>query len=101
MIKVYGHSDDCIEVEGDIEDEFNYNYSEDDPTAKFLSFSDGTVIKVTYGLDGADWQLSIFAKNPESSVTHTPPIGNSYTDVVGIDADIKWVVIGDQFVGKR
>ena len=95
MIRVYGHSDDCIEVEGDIRDEFSYNYSEDEPTAKFLAFSDGTALKITYGLDDACWRIGVYATG--SAVKHTPATGGNYTDVVEIAADIKWVVVGEEF----
>lgn len=102
MIKVYGAIDDLIEVEGDIREEFGYHYSESDPTAKFLAFSDGTALKITYGLDDCCWRISVYASNPESNVKHTPATSedSGYTDVVVIEADIKWVVVGEQFVMK-
>lgn len=43
-VEIYGHSDDCIEVEGgDLTDEFSaYDCK------KFLHFSDGTIIEAEY-----------------------------------------------------
>lgn len=42
-VEIYGASDDLIELEGDISEEF---YGGDDP--KYLTFSDGTVIAAIY-----------------------------------------------------
>jgi len=41
MLKVYGASDDLIEIKGDIREEFSRYDSEGD----YLAFSDGTVLK--------------------------------------------------------
>lgn len=51
--KVYGHSDDCIEVDTGNRrgDEFSA-YNE----PKFLHFADGTVLRVEYG-DGGQWKI--------------------------------------------
>lgn len=48
-IKIYGASDDLIEIDGDIREEFNH-YNEDDPF--YLAFSDGTALSINYNNDG-------------------------------------------------
>jgi hypothetical protein len=103
-VKVYGASDDLIEVDGDIREEFGYHYSESDPTTKYLSFSDGTVIRVRYGeADEYGWSLKAMADGTDSAVTHIPATSeDNYSDMIEIeDVDIRWVVIGDQFVRAR
>ena len=52
---VYGHSDDCIEVEGDVTGEVAYSYDKD---GVLLVFSDGTLIVARYHKPGiAVWEL--------------------------------------------
>lgn len=51
-IYVYGASDDLIEIDGDVSEEFNVNFGDD----KYLIFSDGTCVRFEY--DG-DWTLSL------------------------------------------
>ena len=51
---IYGASDDLIEVEGDINEEFSANYQE--PTYLRV-MPTGTLIKVEYDLGGV-WRLS-------------------------------------------
>lgn len=46
-LKIYGYSDDLIEVEGDIEEEFNVNEG-----AAFIGFSDGTLLRAIFSTDG-------------------------------------------------
>lgn len=43
MLTVYGASDDLIEIEGDISEEFQYLDSGD-----LLAFSDGTILDIEY-----------------------------------------------------
>ena len=94
-VKIYGCSDDLIEVEGDIREEFSkFETSLERPV--LLGFSDGTVLKVYYGEDGI-WHI-----NKEISgtctVTHEPardPNGRDYSDEVTLEGqDIDWVVFG-------
>ena len=54
MITIYGASDDLIEVEGDIQEEFNV-YPEDD-TRYLIAVSDGTLLKMWYDEDGI-WRI--------------------------------------------
>lgn len=54
-ITIYGASDDLIEIEGDIEEEFNW--IADDGESRLLAFSDGTLLRVLYDRDGI-WRLN-------------------------------------------
>jgi hypothetical protein len=51
--KVYGHSDDLIEFEGDLRGEVGCYGTDDDPDmGTLVAFSDGTVLSVKYGKNG-------------------------------------------------
>lgn len=54
MIKVYGASDDLVEVEGDISGEFPYLDTEG---GDLIGFSDGTILSVRYDNTGI-WRFT-------------------------------------------
>lgn len=101
-VEIYGRSDDLIEVDGDIREEFGYHYREEHIESKFLAFSDGTVVRVRYGQPGTyGWELHVMTIGTGSSVNHQPATNHddNYSDVVNIEGvDIRWVVVGEQFV---
>ena len=97
-ITVYGASDDLIEIEGDIREEFDVTGDADD--GLMLGFSDGTVLSVRYANDG-NWRISVAAKGT-SEVQHVPAGSNGlpendedYSDRATLDGDIAWVVCGE------
>lgn len=103
--KVYGASDDLIEIEGNVSDEIGcYNN-----TTKRIQGSDGTVAKIEY--DG-NWHISIketgllFEKivlgNPaEEPHTDIDAIECSpYSDVLVFKEGIEWVKIGLKKIKK-
>ncbi len=58
--KVYGASDDLIEIEGDIRDEVNCYGTDDQDKGVLLCFSDGTVLEVKYGKnDDGIWEVKL------------------------------------------
>jgi len=56
MIKVYGHSDDCVEIEGDFKKEI---YSFDKPLR--IYFDDGTDFIIKYNNEG-NWVFDVIKK---------------------------------------
>lgn len=93
-IIIYGASDDLIEIEGNIREEFSSYPPEDDETL-ILAVSDGTVLRVRYDEDGI-WRFTPLV------------IGSSYVDIkYGTDDrahtdrvtltgnDLNWVVLGE------
>jgi hypothetical protein len=62
-IKIYGYSDDLVEIDGDISAEFD---SYDQPT--YLLFNDGTQVKVEYS-DGGIWKIE-FVTTGEAQGEH-------------------------------
>lgn len=98
-VRVYGASDDLIEIDGAISDEINcYN------DIKTIEASDGTKGKIWYNNDGI-WQISISkigkdyvgliaAVGDDNEHTDKEAIGcTSYSDVAIWDG-IDWIKIG-------
>jgi hypothetical protein len=100
-ITVYGASDDLVEVEGDIREEFN-PASDDEPS--YLAFSDGTVLSIHYTERGI-WRITPVARGDGSGVLTIHQVvsedPDSYTDRAEIAGDIRWVVFGPRVELKR
>ena len=88
---VYGASDDLVEIEGGISEEFNP--SDDGPN--YLAFSNGTVLGIEYTKLGV-WKIVCFA-GPQPVID---PAGGSdsdnYSDRAHLE-DVDWVVFGNRF----
>ena len=58
MLKIYGYSDDLIEIEGQMEDEIDcYN------ATLRITFLDGTVVEFSYGKpEGAIWKCNLVSQ---------------------------------------
>jgi len=89
MITIYGHSDDLIEIEGDIREEFNiYN------TDGYLLTSTGVMIKVRY--DG-EWFFNVVKEGKNTYVRVKPIEEGKYTETVLIDSpDVKWIAFTEK-----
>jgi hypothetical protein len=97
MIEVYGSSDDLIEVEGEICDEFPYDSSGCD-TGDLLAFSDGTVLRIQM-LNV--WRITLVHPSQlgnDVSIVQCPENDEvNYSDraVISGPGEIQWVVRGD------
>lgn len=97
MTKVYGTSDDLVEIEGDITGEVSHYDDSDegnDETGVLLSFSDGTLLRIKYGKAGQGiWAITIihcgdlFIGIDECHDEDAKP----YSDVVTFEKGLKWV----------
>jgi hypothetical protein len=98
-ITVYGHSDDLIEVEGDIHEEFDIDH---DGHGKLFGFSDGTIIQVEWTKVGI-WRITPMIKGSgELTIIQAPVDDDSnYSDRATLDADVRWVMRGSNLVAKR
>ncbi len=98
-VTISGHSDDLIEVEGDIREEFGIDY---DSHGELFAFSDGTIIQVQYSKVGV-WRITPMVKGSgELTIVQAPVDDDSnYTDRATLDADIRWVLRGTNLVTKR
>lgn len=86
-ITIYGASDDLLEIEGDISEEFGcYDIEEG-----VVAVSDGTLLSVRY--DGC-WRINRLAVG-SATYEHVPagPMdSDSHSDRVTLAGDIAWVV---------
>jgi len=99
-IKVYGASDDLIEISGDIEEEFSLYDGEAN-----VAFSDGTLLNIRYDTNGI-WRIAPLAHGSGTLAIHQCAIAgededcDEYTDVAILHAlsgeKFKWVVVGGE-----
>ena len=94
---IYGASDDLIEVDGDITEEFNA--IEQHPY--YLGFSTGVVLCIEYGTDGI-WHIRPKAGKDKVHIEFetSDGEGDSYSDRATITEPVEWVVCGHEW-GKR
>ena len=93
-IKVYGVSDDLIEIEGDIREEFP-----DDKA--LLIFSNGVVLSIEYGLSGI-WRINQMSGPTYAvNIQRTDNEGDDYSDVANILGNIEWVILGKEIIRKK
>lgn len=97
-IIIYGASDDLIEIEGDIREEFNW--IPDDDESRLLAFSDGTLLSVKYDNHGI-WRLSMLSYGSAKFSKVEGDVEKDTPDIVTLDGLIKWVVFGEQSAIKK
>ena len=94
---IYGASDDLIEVDGDVREEFNV-FGEDD---SYLGFSNGVVLRVTYDRDGI-WRIRPMAGLSRVTVAMAPTDDeDNYSDRAVIGEAVTWVVRGPDYARSR
>lgn len=94
-ISVFGASDDLVEIEGGIREEFPYD--DNDGDGMLLAFSDGTVLRIMYSTTGV-WRISpAQAGSAPLQIDQAPEDDDDhYTDRATLDGTIAWVVGGTQ-----
>ena len=100
-IVIYGASDDLVEVDGSIIEEFFYPLDPEKP--QFLAFSDGTVLSILYDNDGI-WKIRQVAigKAQYSKKEVVSSDSDEYSDKVTLKGgNIQWVVFGSAFAYKK
>lgn len=98
MITVYGASDDLIEVEGDISEEFTYQSTGSE--GDYLAFSDGTILRIvaTDECDGM-WRITPIVTGPGfQGITQATTEGTEYSDFAKVEA--LWVVHGTGYAKR-
>lgn len=94
--RVYGASDDLIEIEGALREEFcatNEVHDEGD----LLAFSTGVVLRVRYDSDGV-WRLAPLVGASEVTVVPAPANDeDNYSDRVLLHEPPTWVVHGTEW----
>jgi hypothetical protein len=97
MLKIYGCSDDLVELEGDINDEF-YMPTND---SAYLGLSNGTLLSIVYDADGL-WRIRVLATSEDTQVGDIkiipapPNDDDQYSDVAIVDGTITWVAFGNE-----
>jgi hypothetical protein len=94
-ITVYGASDDLIEVEGDITEEFNHYETAEDGEGCLLAFSDGTVLRIRYTKAGI-WRITPVTNGTAGLAIDVAPEDDEdkYTDRATLTGEVRWVVLG-------
>lgn len=95
---VYGYSDDLIELEGDIKEEFNVYI--DDAEPGYLAFSNGVLLRVVFDEDGI-WRFTVLSDDSNTVTVKQCVVNNpedAYSDVVIIKDSIKWATFGTEKV---
>lgn len=96
-LKLYGASDDLIEIEGAINDEFS---SFRDDKEMLLAISDGTLLRILYSHRGV-WRFELVSLGAESTYKNIPAPEDdedNYSDVVTIESNrsLVWVTLGEK-----
>lgn len=99
MVTVYGASDDLIEIDGDIREEFPYDGEE-----TYLAFSDGTVLSIFYAHSGV-WRIAALQTGRDSivSIVQAESISeDAYSDRARVEnvRNITFVVKGTEFARR-
>ena len=90
---VTGYSDDLIEIDGDIREEFPYQGNDEDQ-GDLLAFSDGTILRIVFG---GPWRISLVVLGTDTTFTlvQAPEDDDEvYSDKATLSGDISWVVHG-------
>ena len=94
-VEIYGWSDDLIEVEGAIREEFDGMDDE-----HFIAFSDGTVLAIEYTNAGI-WRINrVEAGTATYSKVEGTDAEDNYSDRVTLEGDLRWAVCGAEMAGK-
>jgi len=90
-IKIYGSSDDLLEIESDISEEFNFY--PDEGTPALLAFSDGTLLSVVYD-DNGIWRITRIVRGAATFEKGEGDVEADTMDVVTLSGvDFKWAVL--------
>lgn len=85
MLIITGHSDDLVESEGDIVEEFSYGNDED---GDLLGFADGTLLRIKFDADGTgNWRITPIARGT-ATLAIEQAVGEDGTDRATLDGDV-------------
>jgi hypothetical protein len=91
MLKIYGASDDLLEVEGDTQEEFSVWDTEYKPFT--VAVSDGTLLRVRYDDDGI-WRISLLTKGAAQFEKVEGDVVKDTPDVVTLSGvEFRWVAV--------
>lgn len=91
---VYGASDDLIEIEGSLREEFNANGDDD---RNLFAFDNGVVLEVRYDDDGC-WRVTPLRRPDLVDIEPAgDPDSDNYSDRATIRGGVLWVVHGGRW----
>ncbi len=94
-LTIYGASDDLVEIEGSVNEEFNLILDKYSDSA-ILAVSDGTLLRVRYDEDGV-WRFTPIVVGSASLDIHIGIDDRRHSDLVTLTGDnLNWVVLGFQ-----
>jgi hypothetical protein len=93
--RVYGASDDLVELEGDVDGEVSaYGTSRDDSEGVLMVFSDGTVLCTHYGKPGdlAVWSITLIRRGDlfDRIDICLDPEADIYSDQAFFNSGLTW-----------
>jgi hypothetical protein len=92
---IYGASDDLIEIDGSVREEFGCMLDTAQESA-YLAISDGTVLRVRYDEDGI-WRFTPLVVGSASVHYEFGTDDRTHSDRVTLTGDdLSWVVLGTQ-----
>ena len=96
MIKIYGASDDLIEVESDDESQFrSEEFNVDSDFENLVAVSDGTLFAIKMSKYGS-WRIDLLIAG-SSYLGIEVWKGNDGSDFLALDGYPTWVVLGTDF----
>lgn len=97
-LRIYGASDDLIEIEGDLTGEFT---PPETVEVTAIGISDGTLLTIEYTRSGT-WDIVLVKQGRSVVVIHknAGPDSDEYSDVAELSGDEKivWVALADSWV---
>ena len=102
-VTVTGYSDDLIEVDGDIREEWTGQNTDED--GDLVLFSTGTILRVRYN-DNGIWRITPVVVNTNATVDivqapEEEEDGKPYSDEATVTGDITWVAHGLAYASKK
>lgn len=104
MIKIYGKSDDLIEIYGDFNEEINCYGTDEKDKGILLIFSDGTLLEVKYGkMDSAIWGINVVKVGSlfDRILQCTDENAEIYSDIAFIKDGIKWMYAAEEWTSIK
>lgn len=99
-LMVYGASDDLIEVEGCIREEFTATEQAEEE-GDLLAFSTGVVLRVRYAENGV-WRITPVAEADGVTITQAPEDDEAnYSDRAFLRQPVAWVVHGTGYAAAQ
>lgn len=88
-VRIYGASDDLLEIEGDVKGEFGVDCDEE----SHIACSDGTLLGLYYDNHGL-WRITLKVRGSAAFSKIEGSAAEDTCDVVTLEGDIRWVVVG-------